>query len=156
VNFHTFPGARYEPFSFQDRDGSWAATVKPEYYGMWLFAQAAPPGSRLLAGSGTVAPGLDAWSLRSAGNVVHTVLVNYGQVSKMVALRLPSPGAPASVEWLTGPRLTATSGVTIGGQRFDAYGNLTGGRASTTVAAKRGAYTLKLPPASAALLTTPS
>ncbi len=49
VNFHTFPGAGYELFRISRPSGRWQAQVAPEYYGLEMFARAAPPGSRLLA-----------------------------------------------------------------------------------------------------------
>ena len=48
VNIHSYPGATYELFTFAREHGSWRAFVEPEYYGMLMFAQAPPPGSRLL------------------------------------------------------------------------------------------------------------
>ena len=52
VNVHTFPGAGYELFRIARHGGRWSAAVAPEYYGLILFARAAPPGSRLLRVSG--------------------------------------------------------------------------------------------------------
>ena len=49
VNLHTLPDAAYELFAFSRRGGRWQAHVRPVYYGLELFAQAAPPGGRLLA-----------------------------------------------------------------------------------------------------------
>ena len=49
VNVHTLPDAAYELFAFSRHDGRWQAQVRPIYYGLQLFAQAAPPGARLLA-----------------------------------------------------------------------------------------------------------
>ena len=40
--------ALYEPFGVTESRGQWSAQVRPMYYGMLMFAQAAPPGSRLL------------------------------------------------------------------------------------------------------------
>src|SRR5205807_5734988 len=47
VNIHTFPGAVYGLFSFAHRGGRWSAHVRPEYYGLMMFARAAPPGAQL-------------------------------------------------------------------------------------------------------------
>ena len=38
------------------RQAVWRASVEPEYYGLMMFAQTAPPGSRLLTISPTEAP----------------------------------------------------------------------------------------------------
>ena len=48
VNIHTFRKAVYAPFAFTRVAGRWRAQVRPMYYGLALFARAAPPGSRLL------------------------------------------------------------------------------------------------------------
>src|SRR5947209_14563546 len=42
VNFHAFPGAAYAPFEFRHASGRWTAIVHPEYYGIIMFARAAP------------------------------------------------------------------------------------------------------------------
>ena len=43
VNVHTFPGAGYSLFLVTHSGGRWQAFVHPEYYGLLLFARAAPP-----------------------------------------------------------------------------------------------------------------
>jgi len=48
VNVHTFPGAGYELFTFSHAEGRWRASIAPEYYGLLMFAQAAPPGSVMI------------------------------------------------------------------------------------------------------------
>ncbi len=48
VNLHTLPHSAYQLFSFSHARGRWSAGVAPVYYGLYLFSQAAPPGSRLL------------------------------------------------------------------------------------------------------------
>ena len=52
VNIHTFPGVPYAPFDVSHTAGTWSAVVHPEYYGLLMFARAAPAGARLLAVSG--------------------------------------------------------------------------------------------------------
>ena len=44
VNIHTYPLAGASLFGFHRVDRRWRATVQPEYYGLQMFAQAAPPG----------------------------------------------------------------------------------------------------------------
>jgi hypothetical protein len=48
VNIHTFHNAFYEPFAVSEDAGRWTAEVRPLYYGLLMFARAAPPGARLL------------------------------------------------------------------------------------------------------------
>ena len=45
VNIHTYAGSPYALFKFHDDHGEWSAVAYPEYYGMRMFAQAAPAGS---------------------------------------------------------------------------------------------------------------
>jgi hypothetical protein len=154
VNFHTFRGARYEPFTVSHAAGTWTASVKPEYYGMFMFAQAATPGSRLLTGSGQAAPGLDVWSLRAPDHELRTVLVNLGSRTRDIVLRLPTHSGGAAVERLRGPSLTATAGVTLGGRTFNSAGRLSGKAQAGRLSGDDGAFGVQLPGDSAALLTT--
>ena len=48
VNVHSLPGAAYAPFTFTRVAGRWRGSVRPDYYGMLMFARAFPPGARLL------------------------------------------------------------------------------------------------------------
>jgi hypothetical protein len=52
VNIDTFHNAIYEPFAVSERDGRWTAQVRPLYYGLLMFGQAAPPRARLLTTAG--------------------------------------------------------------------------------------------------------
>src|SRR6202035_257086 len=62
VNFHTFPGAAYQLFNFEGTGSGRTARVYPEYYGLMMFAQAAPSGSRLLASPGLRAGRVGVWA----------------------------------------------------------------------------------------------
>src|SRR5438270_885874 len=62
VNIHTYPTSTSALFSFTRRNTVWRAFVEPEYYGLLMFAQAAPPGSRLLRISGAGA--VKTWATR--------------------------------------------------------------------------------------------
>ncbi|MGO9973408.1 MAG: hypothetical protein ACLP01_11490 [Solirubrobacteraceae bacterium] len=53
VNVHTLPGSQYHPFEKIRVGGQLRWKVDPMYYGMLMFTQAAPAGSRLLAVSGS-------------------------------------------------------------------------------------------------------
>jgi hypothetical protein len=155
VNIHTFPGAIYQPFRLRYQDGAWQAGIRPEYYGLMMFAQAAPPGARLLKVSGS-ASGVRPWATRAPDGVVHVVLVNDAlHGTRSVAVRIPTTGR-AALEWLRAPSVSSTSGVTLGGQSFGAQtstGLLSGPAASSDVAPVGGRYVVRLPAASAAMLT---
>lgn len=154
VNFHMFPGARYALFSVSKAGGQWSATVNPEYYGVLMFARAAPPGSRILPVSTAPAGAVKVWATVAPDGTIRVVLINLGATSQPVLLATP-PGAagPAAVEQLLAPDLAATSGVTLGGRSFGPTGVLTGQRQATTVRSVAGDYPITLPAASAAMLT---
>lgn len=156
VNIHTYPHATYELFRFSHRDGEWSGFVAPEYYGLEMFAQAAPPGARLLHVSGS--PGnVRAWATRAPNGTVHVVLINdYTARARTVAVRIPGVRGAATLERLTGRGITARTGVTLGGQTYGSTtttGLLAGDSTVTGVTRRGGGYVVRLPRASAAMLT---
>jgi hypothetical protein len=156
VNIHTYPGAPYALFSFTQTDGQWHGFVAPEFYGLEMFAQAAPPGARLLHVSrslGSVKP----WATRAPDGTVHVVLINEDTArSRTVAVRLPGVNGNATLERLEAPGVSARTGVTLGGQTYGTdttTGALAGSSTVASVAPTRRGYVVKLPRASAAMLT---
>lgn len=159
VNIHTFPGAGYELFKLSQAGGRWHATVSPEYYGLLMFAQAAPPGSRLLRISGANGP-LKIWATKAPDGRIRIVVINRDTAHAHV-VSLPAAGAgangPATIERLQAPSATSNTGVTLGGQTF-ATDTETGSLAPATddsVQKQGGRYLVTMPAASAALLTLP-
>jgi hypothetical protein len=156
VNFHTFPGAPYGLFNFKRRHGHWEGFVAPEYYGLEMFAQAVPPGSSLLRLSGSLG-NVRAWATRAPGGAIHVVLINdYTAQSRTVSVRIAGAGGPASLERLRAPGPSARTGVTLGGLTFGSAtttGTPTGRSTLATVTPTNGTYSVKLPQASAAMLT---
>ncbi len=158
VDLHTLPGAAYELFTFSQSGGHWQAQVRPVYYGLQLFAQAAPAGARLLSVSRTGADaGLSAWATRARDHHVRIVVINKSQTTrKTVSLRLPAGATgTATVERMLAPSAHATKGVTLGGRT---YGSSTAtGTMDTPEVAQaritRGRIALSMPRASAALVT---
>jgi Glycosyl hydrolase family 79 C-terminal beta domain len=156
VNFHMLPGSAYELFTTsQDASGNWQAFVHPEYYGLLMFAQAFPPGARLLR---VAAPGgpVKVWATVGADGVRRVVLINKDPGAEHdVSLGVAGATARASLQALTAPSVNATSGVTLGGQTFGAQ--TTSGvlrpPATTTVAPAGSTYSVALPAGSAAMLT---
>ena len=67
VNIHTFHKAIYEPFAVSERAGRWSAQVKPMYYGLLMFSEAAPPGARLLPAAYRAPATLRIWATRAPG-----------------------------------------------------------------------------------------
>jgi len=157
VNIHTYRGATYQLFTFSHNGGKWKATVMPEYYGLEMFAQAAPPGSRLLATTLTNAQGIIVWATRGRQGHRRVVLINESLDRRTVAVN-SAGGGPATLERLRGPRLSSTSGITLGGQSFGAEtttGRLAGRASIDKLKAGHGRYEFTLPAESAALLTLP-
>ena len=136
VNFHTEPGSFNELFSVTDVPG-WEANVHPEYYGLMLFAQAAPPGARLLRLVGAARSRVHIWATRAADGELHIVLINKDpQRPRIVTLQIRSASGPATIETLRAPSAYATTGVTLGGQTFGTEtttGLLAGARTLTTL-----------------------
>ncbi len=159
VNIHTYPGATYQLFTFAHSRRGWSAFVAPEYYGLDMFAQAAPPGSRLVSATITNAQGIVVWATRGREGHTRVVLINESLDRRTVAV--PSAGAhpgPAALELLRAPRLTSTSGVTLGGQSFGTRtttGRLAGRSGVAKLTPSHGQYEFTLPAESAALVTLP-
>jgi hypothetical protein len=157
VNIHTFPGARYGLFTFHRAGAGWSAFVRPEYYGLLMFAQATPPGSRLLSLAATGSAKVRAWATRASDGRIRLVLINDDVWHPhIVSVRLPEQAPTVALERLTAPSAWARNGVALGGQHFGAQtrtGNLRGARLSQELTAGPGGYRITLPAASAALLT---
>jgi len=158
VNIHTYPGAPYELFTFDRKHGKWTGSVAPEYYGLLMFAQAAPAGARLLHTSGSLG-NVRSWATRAPDGTVHVVLINdYTAQSRTIDVKIAGATGAATLERLRAPGVTAKTGVTIGGQSFGTATTtgLPSGRSGVaSLTPANGTYVVKMPPASAALLTLP-
>ena len=157
VNIHTFPHARYGLFTFQRAGAAWSAFVRPEYYGLLMFAQAAPPGARLLSVTRIGTPEVRAWATRGADGTTRLVLINNDvRHSHVVSVRLPEQVPIVTLERLTAPSAWARSGVALGGRSYGAQtqtGNLAGARLNQQLTPGPGGYLVTLPAASAGMLT---
>lgn len=156
VNFHTNPHTLNQLIGAREVHGTWQAEVEPEYYGLIMFAQAAPAGARLLQVSGPTAASFDTWATRAPDGQIHVVLINKGNGPKSVRLRIAAGTGPATLVRLQAPSLLAKSGVTLGGQTFGSEtstGLLAGQSTATTVTPAGGSYSVSVPAASAAMLT---
>lgn len=157
VNLHSLPGAAYELFTFSQSHGTWQAFVHPEYYGMLMFAQAFPPGARLLA---VTAPGgpLKLWATQGSDGHIRVVMINKDSAHGYeVHVQVPGSdiAGQASLDWLEAPAVSSTNGVTLGGQSFGdrTTSGILGAPHTQPVLSVGGSYTVDVPPASAALLT---
>ena len=158
VNIATFPGASFQLFNFSEAGGVWRAVVEPEYYGLEMFAQAAPAGSRLLTVSATRTGNLRTYATRAPDGTVRVVAINETTTSRVVRVRVTGDSQAGTLQLLTAPSLRSTSGVTLGAQSFGestTTGMLAGPPKTDAVAPTRGEYAVRVPPASAAMLTLP-
>jgi Glycosyl hydrolase family 79 C-terminal beta domain len=159
VNIHTYPGATYQLFNLTDSHGHWLGAVSPEYYGLLMFAQAAPPDSHLLNVTATNAGQVKAWATQGADGTFRVVAINDGNGARTVAVRLAKAGGAGTLERLEAPSLTSRGGVTLGGQSFGGStttGLLAGKARTQSVAGAGGQYKFRVPGGSAALLTVPA
>lgn len=157
VNVHTFPHAAYEPFSFSRRAGRWQADVHPEYYGLLMFARAAPPGSRILSTRGGFSDAIKRWAILAPDGTLRVVLINKGDRPRHIGLRSPPRYSQSGlITRLVAPTPFARSDVTIGGQGFGtstSTGVLSGQSRLERVAAQSGVFPITLPAWSATMLT---
>jgi hypothetical protein len=157
VNIHSLPGAAYELFTFTHTSAGWKAFVHPEYYGMLLFAQAFPPGARLLPVSVSPNGPLKVWATRAPDLQTRVVVINKDPANTyQVQLQVAGLSGQAHLERLQAPSVSSTGGVTLGGQTFGdqtTTGTLPGPPQTEAVSPILGTYTVTVPPASAALLT---
>jgi hypothetical protein len=159
VNLHTYPNSVNGLFDFSTAHGHPRARVHPLYYGALMFAQAAPAGSRLLRVVSSSQGPLRAWATLAPDHRVRVLLVNDSLSSSAeTVVRTPGAPGPASLERLRASSAYATSGVTLGGRSFGAAtgSGVLAAPVAQTVAPHAGAYALRLPSGSAALLTLPA
>jgi hypothetical protein len=164
VNIHTFPGTANQLFGFATVAGQWTATVRPEYYGLQMFAKAAPPGSSLLKVIQQHTGQMRAWATMGRDGDTRIALINDSLTRPTsVLVRTSTPGEPAKLERMLAPSATATSGITIDGQSYGTQtltGTFPGPTSTLTLPAPSGpgpiaSYVVSVPAASAALITIP-
>ncbi len=154
VNFHTVPHGWQGLINAAQTPTGWRVAVQPEYYGLLTFALAAPAGSRLLSVSASPATGLYEWASRSPTKQVHVVLTNISGRARTVRVRVPGASGPGSVILLQGSGLSATGGITLGGEQIDpSSGRLAGLPRFRTLQPVKGSYAVRLPGTGAAILT---
>jgi hypothetical protein len=157
VNFHSWSGAWYSPVAFAPPSAGSGGTVHPLLYGMLLFDRAVVNGARLLRVNQRRSDPVKVWATRDRRRTVRVVVINKDpHRPSVVSLKLPRGLAAGGLEWLTAPTLASRSGVTFGGQSFERGpfdGRLHGAARQTRVRPRGRVYTIKLKPASAALLT---
>jgi hypothetical protein len=157
VNIHTRPNSANELFTLRRINGDWEAIVHPEYYALLMFAEASPPGSRLLPTSGPTSGPIHVWATHNPDGHIRLVLINKDPSSgRILRARVPAAAGRGTLELLRAPSISATDDVTLAGQGFGtatATGTLAGPRQLASVSPHAGIYTLQLPALSATVLT---
>ncbi|MBV9941047.1 MAG: hypothetical protein JO262_02870 [Solirubrobacterales bacterium] len=156
VNIHTAPVYPDRLFTVKRVKSRWQAMVAPEYYGLLMFAQAAPAGSDLLRVSRTRGE-VRVWATRAPGGQIHVVLINDDTAHRhALVVRVLGASGTGTLERLQAPSVHATRGVTLGGRSFGARtrtGVLPHPRDTVAVRSRGGDYVVRMPAGSAAMLT---
>ena len=150
ANLHVRADAINAPFTIN----SGGLYARPLLYGLLLFNRTLGPQARLVRVHLTASrkANLSAWAVRVRGGMLHVLLIDKGNRSLRVDLRLPASG-PASVQRLLAPSPYSYSGVTLDGQRLGAAGEWLGTpRTETITRGAGGGYLVTLPRHSAALV----
>jgi hypothetical protein len=129
--------------------------VDPNYYGFQLFQEATQNSAKFLPVSTTTSANVSVWATIDAAGIIRIAVLNKDQTnSGTVGITLAGYGN-ASLKTLTAPSVTATRGVSYGGQTFDGStdGTIQGILSTPVVTPTSGVYTFAITPTSAALLT---
>jgi len=139
ADVHTWEGSLYAPFVF---GRGTRVTVRPLFFGLLLFARAAPAGSRVLpvrlerAGND-----VRAWATEGPGRTLRVLVLNRGaRDPRRVRVRVGGATRAFAVQRLSAAGLAARDRVTLSA------------RGPRPVAVADGEARIALPPASAALL----
>jgi hypothetical protein len=157
VNIHTWRGSAGKLFDLHHRHQRWTASVRPEYYGMLMFARAVPPGSKFVAVTESSPAQVRSWAVLAPHERLRVVLINDNlHRARWVFVRAPTSAARVQLERLQAPSAYALSGITLDGQSFGRAtltGGLAGPRQVSLLRARGRGYLVRVPAASAALLT---
>jgi hypothetical protein len=162
VNVHTGNGGGYALFTFTTSatpDGVTygIGSIRPEYYGLLLFQEAAPARSQLLPVTRGASANVKAWATVSPDGSIRVLVINKDESrAGNVVVTIPGHAArPGVLTRLQAPTLDAQTDITLGGQTFDGSpdGTLQGTPSSEAVVPASDAYTFSMTPVSAALLT---
>lgn len=156
VNVHSWRGSAGKLFGFSLDLGKWSGSVRPEYYGLMMFARAAPAGSTLLPTRQSSGANVESWATIAPDQRLRVMLINHSlTTAQTVLLRVPARGS-GELERLRAPSVQSTTGVTLGGQSFGAAttsGELAGPVRNVSLVRRGGAYSVRLPAATATLIT---
>jgi hypothetical protein len=129
--------------------------AEPMFYGLALFARTLGPGARLLrVTTSGGSPRLKVWAVRLGDGSVRALYINKSNRDTYVGLPARRR-APAQLQRLTAPSITANRTVTLAGQRLRTDGLWHGNLMTRAVNPSRGTYRVLVPAFSAALLAVP-
>jgi hypothetical protein len=150
LNIHLAPGQSNAAFSISPS----GLTASPLLYGLVMFARATGSGARLtpLRTSGSSAPNVKVWAVHGSRSLLKVLVLDKGPRAVNAALHLGNDGT-ATIQRLTAPSPSATTGVTLAGQHLGAQGQWVGRRVIPELDPARGTYTVPMPAYSAALIT---
>ncbi len=155
VNFQTRPFTAQNLIQTVETHSGWQVQVQPEYYGLLAFAQLTPPGSHVLQVS-EMPNGLYAWAVRTPSGQTHVVVTNTTASTTTVGIRGAGARRTATIEALSAAPsgLNSAGRVTLGGQTISpSTGKLTGTPVTSTLLSSKGIYDVKVPAASAEIIT---
>jgi hypothetical protein len=160
VNWHSGQYTAYElfefrPVTYKGQTKYYLTSVKPLYYGLLMFSEAAGNGARLIPVALTTSATLKAWATLNSAGQVNLLLINKDlTASGEVSINLPGYTAGAAAT-LSASSYQATTGVSLAGQTFDGSldGTLQGQKLTENVAGGNGAFSVKVIPSSAVLIT---
>ncbi len=154
VNFHTTPNSWQGLIDAKHSHSGWRVSVEPEYYGLMMFAQAAPAGAQMLHIAGKSPSGVDVWAARTPTGRINVIVVNKTRRSHTLKLGVAGAhGVPGTITRLRSRGLYAKSGETLGGQRISSAGVLTGKSDATTLSPSGSTYVVVAPGYSATELS---
>lgn len=133
VNFHGANSGPYTPFTMTSTSSGFTIAAQPVFYGMMLFAQFIQNGAGLLTTSTTTTPPTTAsyYTSKDSGGAIRVMVLNKSQTTSLnVSLTFSNLAGKYQTQGnflaMTAPALSATTGVTIAGQSYDATGNVVG------------------------------
>ncbi len=147
------PGRSTRP----SRSGPAGLVAHPLFYGLMMFDRALGPDARLartrlyLPTRAAAGAHLKAWAVRVSGGRLNVLLIDKGNRSIRVDLRVPASG-PATIERLLAPSVSARSGVILAGQHVGRDARWHGQIQASMVWPRSSGYVVTVPRMSAALI----
>ncbi len=131
------------PFRFHHR----GVFARPLLYGLILFTRMLGPDSQVVRARlrAPAAADLSAWAVTHRGGSASVLILDKGQRSLNVRIRLAHPvTGPASVQRLLAPSPGSTRHVTLAGQHLNRHARWVGRRVIQTVPAHAGSYVVRV------------